>query len=295
MVLALVVTALAVAAPAAASAPASLRMGSVTLHACQRAVPAWCGTRPEPLDPTHPGAGSLTISFVLFPAHTKAVGTIVAEEGGPGFAATGSGPEYRALFHPLLADHNLLLVDSRGTGGSAAIRCKALQHFSGDTVTPAFNDLVGACGRSLGRASSLYATAYVTHDLADVIRALHTGKVDMYGDSYGSWLVESFASRYPGLLRSVVLDSTYSLTDIDPWYASTATTARDGMRRVCERDLACTQQAGGDPWARIRRWWRGCASIRCRAPRVTPRATRSTSPCRRGRWSTSSPTPASTR
>ena len=248
---AIVLGAVLVAAPAAASAPATLRMGSVTLHACQRAIPAWCGTRSEPIDPAHPARGRFSIFFVLFTPAKPAVGTVVAEEGGPGFATTGSGPEYRALFKPLLADHNLLLVDSRGTGSSAVIRCKALQHFAGNTATAAFNNIVGACGRSLGQNSSLYATAYATHDLADIIRALHTGKVDMYGDSYGSWFVQSFASRYPGLLRSVVLDSTYSLTSIDPWYASTATTARSALRLVCERDLACTQAAGGDPWARV--------------------------------------------
>ena len=89
------------------------------------------------------------------------------------------------------------------------------------------------------------------HDLADVIRALHPGPVDLYGDSYGSWFAQSFASRYPRLLRSVVLDSTYSLVHLSPWYASSATTARSAFRLVCARDLACTDQAGGDPWRRL--------------------------------------------
>jgi pimeloyl-ACP methyl ester carboxylesterase len=239
-------------------------VGAVTLHPCHNVVPAWCETRREPVDPAHPAAGTLRVSFVWYPATDAAAGTIVAEEGGPGFPSTGSAPEYRALFRPLLATRNLLLVDSRGTGGSALIRCRRLQGLAGNTTTPEFDAMVGACARQLAHAmpgrgahatpaSDLYATAYATGDLADVIRALRAGPVDLYGDSYGSWFAQSFASRYPSLLRSVVLDSTYSLVHLSPWYASTATTARAAFRRVCARDLACTREAGGDPWRRLGR------------------------------------------
>jgi len=258
----MVVATLAVAAGSATAAAATLRVGGVTLHRCTDVVPAWCGTRLEPVDPQHPQAGSLSVFFVWYPAAKRATGTIVAEEGGPGFPSTGSAPEYRALFRPLLASRNLLLVDSRGTGRSALIDCQDLQGFAGNTTTASFDQKVGACGHSLqqalpGRgagatpASDLYATAYAVHDLADVIGALGVGPVDLYGDSYGSWFAQSFASYYPSLLRSVVLDSTYSLVDLSPWYASTATTARTAFRLVCARDLACSEQAGGDPWARV--------------------------------------------
>ncbi len=256
--------ALAASAPAGAAAPAALRVGAVTLHRCRDVVPAWCGTRREPVDPAHPAAGTLRAAFVWYPATGAARGTIVAVEGGPGFPSTGSAPEYRALFRPLLATRNLLLVDDRGTGGSALIRCRGLQGFAGDTTTPAFDAMVGACGRRLGRAlpgrgagatpaSDLYATAYAAGDLADVIRALGAGPVDLYGDSYGSWFAQSFASRHPALVRSVILDSTYSLVHLSPWYASSATTARAGFRRVCARDIGCTRLAGGDPWRRLTR------------------------------------------
>jgi pimeloyl-ACP methyl ester carboxylesterase len=230
-----------------------MRVGSVTVHRCHNVVAAWCGVRREPVDPGHAAAGTLGVSFVWYPATGRAVGTVVAVEGGPGFPSTGSAPEYRALYRPLLRTRNLLLVDNRGTGGTARIRCRALQGFAGDTTTPAFNSMVGTCGRHLGASSDLYGTAYAAGDLAGVIRALRTGRVDLYGDSYGSWFAQSFASRYPSLLRSVVLDSAYSLTKLSPWYASTATTARDAFRRVCTRDLACSRQAGGDPWRRVAR------------------------------------------
>ena len=42
-----------------------------------------------------------------------------------------------------------------------------------------------------------------------MIEALQLGKVDLYGDSYGSFFAQVFASRFPQLVRSVTLDSTY--------------------------------------------------------------------------------------
>ena len=44
------------------------------------------------------------------------------------------------------------------------------------------------------------ATAYAADDLAAVMRALELGKVDLYGDSYGTFFVQEFVARLPFLL-----------------------------------------------------------------------------------------------
>ena len=46
--------------------------------------------------------------------------------------------------------------------------------------------------------------------------ALGIGRVDLYGDSYGSYAAQAFALRYPGRLRTLVLDGTYPLPGSDP-------------------------------------------------------------------------------
>lgn len=252
----------AVATPRA-GARASLRVGSMTLKRCAYQAGAWCGWLPQPLDPTDPRGARLRIGVVWYPASGPgaAVGTIVANEGGPGWPSTGSSAEYRRLFRPLLATRNLLLIANRGTGRSDAIDCPALQQHPYPASGRAFERLVGACGRSLnhtwrgsdGRwvhASDLFATPYAVRDAAHVMRALDVGKVDMYGDSYGTWFVRSFVSRHPDMLRSVVLDSSYPMFAGGPWYASSFWTARASMRLVCLRDAACAA-VGGDPWERL--------------------------------------------
>ncbi len=101
-------------------------------------------------------------------------------------------------------------------------------------------------------ASDLFNTAYSARDVEGVVQALDVGRVDLYGDSYGSWFAQTFASRYPGELRSVTLDSTYQVLDLDPWYTTTVVTARRAFRQACALSVACAKAAGGSgAWARI--------------------------------------------
>jgi pimeloyl-ACP methyl ester carboxylesterase len=253
--------ALTAARPANAAGATRLRVGALTLHRCgpHRGGdhgPGWCTQVPRPLDPQLPAGPKIGIQTQWVPASDgHAVGTIVAVEGGPGYPSTGSYDEYAGTFAPLLKTHNLVLVDNRGTGGSGILICRRLQTYTGRTSGPAFAKLVGACGDSLnhrfklpdGRwlhASDLYGTAYAVADLAAILRRLHTGPVTIYGDSYGSWFTQAFIARHPKMVKAVILDSTYYLRGLSPWYASSGIEGRRAMLRVCERSLACDRHDG---------------------------------------------------
>jgi pimeloyl-ACP methyl ester carboxylesterase len=146
-----------------------------------------------------------------------------------------------------------LVVDQRGTGSSDLIDCRPLQRLGNLTPSRAFRHDVARCAAQLGGAADLYGTAYVAHDLAAVVRALHAGKVDYYGDSYGTYLGQSFLSRYPQLLRSVTLDSAYEARDLDPWYATTPAAARSGFDIACHRSPGCRSATTGPAWRLITR------------------------------------------
>ncbi len=208
-------------------------------------------------------APTIDIGFMWFPAsEPEARHTIVAEEGGPGFPSTGSRSAYVPLFAPLLVHRNLLLVDNRGTGLSTLIRCPSLEHFPGVEPTPAFLLAVQRCGDMLDHhwrrangafvhAADLFNTANSARDLAGVLRTLETGPVDLYGDSYGTWFSQTFASRYPSLLHSVTLDASYQVLGLSPWYTTAATVAHGAFDTVCRLSLACSTAAPGSSWARI--------------------------------------------
>jgi pimeloyl-ACP methyl ester carboxylesterase len=250
----LLVALLALAAPA--SAPAKkpkLRLGSLTLHRCPPSRGGWCGSLSRALDPAKPHGPRIRIGFQwLPPLHNRARGpALVAVEGGPGYPSAGSLFEYHGIFSPLIGQRGLLLVDNRGTGMSALIKCPEVQRFTGRTSGPKFAARVASCAHRLERryphvhAADLFATAYAVDDLAAVLRRLRLGRVDLYGDSYGTWFTQSLMARHPSLLHSVTLDSAYPVVGLDPWYASSGPVAKNALDTVCARDMACAAAAAG--------------------------------------------------
>jgi pimeloyl-ACP methyl ester carboxylesterase len=219
---------------------ATLKVGSKTLESCGN---AWCGTLSRPLDPARPTGRRIDVAFRWYAPRHASGAPLVAVEGGPGYPSTGSRVEYRGIFGPLVRSRGLLLVDNRGTGGSALIDCKRVQGFAGRTSGTAFAARVGRCAREIdarfGRgASGLFATAYASDDLAAVVRALRLRKIDLYGDSYGTFFVQDFIARHPSVLHSVALDSAYPRRDLDPWYASSGAAARNALETVSPGSVA---------------------------------------------------------
>jgi pimeloyl-ACP methyl ester carboxylesterase len=248
-------------------APA-VRVGRLMLHRCDRTPVAYCGKLAVPLDYSARTSPDIHVGFRWLPAtgsRSRGPRTMLAVEGGPGYATVGTQGAYTAMLGSLRRSTNVLLVNLRGTGDSTLVKCAGLEHFgrSQHQYGPEFNRLVAACGRQLNHtwryrhggwvhASDLFNTAYSARDVARVLRALRLGRVDLYGDSYGSWFSQVFASRYPGLLRSVTLDSTYQVLGLDPWYTTTVITARRAFAQACSRWPACASAtAGQGAWARI--------------------------------------------
>lgn len=225
----------------AAAAPAALVVGAMTLHRCA-AVDAYCGSLERALDPSAAVPGLISIHFEFYP-HTNPGapgGTLVAAEGGPGYPSTLSRNDFLALLGPLRASRDLVLMDDRGTGQSAAVDCPELQTAPHWTV-----ELVGACGRSLGDRAPFFGSAYAADDLAAILGVLQIKHVDLYGDSYGTYFSQVFALRHGDLLRSLLLDGAYPLNGPDyAWYPSYAPATRDKFNIACERFKPCRELAG---------------------------------------------------
>ncbi len=255
----------AVAGPASgAGSGQTITVGSQKLTKCHSNPVAYCGRLAVPLDYSDPGGPTIKVAYRWYPAispqHGVAAGTVVPVEGGPGYASILSvSGGYRVMYGPLLDHWNMLVVDLRGTGLSTPLNCPALQDFSGQASGPAFNAVVAGCAQSLNHrwknrngtyvhASDLFTSAPASNDVAAVIKALKVHKVDLYGDSYGSFFAQVFASRYPGLIRSVILDSTYETQNLDPWYRSSIDNMPADYDDACSRSPACAQAASGPAW-----------------------------------------------
>ncbi|GAA5186779.1 alpha/beta fold hydrolase [Rugosimonospora acidiphila] len=199
-----------------------------------------CGTIEVPLDRADPAAGQTAIRYLLLRHRGtgKSAGTVALNEGGPGIAwipALAQQPQaFLAEFGAILNTHDLLLMDPRGTGGSGPRQCRALSITSIPSVRSQLVDAVAACGRELGTDTRFYTTAATADDL-DAVRAhLGIGKLDLLGESYGTYLMTVYAGRHPERVHSVILSSAMPL-DLDMWQRTNAQAMRRAIDLMCQR------------------------------------------------------------
>jgi pimeloyl-ACP methyl ester carboxylesterase len=194
-----------------------------------------CGSIDVPLDRAHPQAGTTPIFFAVIPhsASGPAIGTILGSEGGPGSSSTNS-PLFPAVFGSLLNHRDLLTIDLRGTGRSAAIDCNALQHGVGVLLAA-----VRACGTQLGSASSLFGSGDRADDIDDVRAALGISKLDYYGLSGGGLQVQAYAVRHGDHLRTAILDAPYRVGFDDAFQSPAAPALVRELELVCGRSPSC--------------------------------------------------------
>lgn len=238
-VLALALTALL--APSALAKP--------KLERCDLGLPRTfqCGRIDVPMLRSDPPLGTTRVGFAVRQRADRSrpsLGTIVAMDGGPGYASSGA-PFARSLvavLAPLLRRHDLVLFDARGTGRSQVLDCPALQ--AGLIQEPI---AIGECANQLGPRYAGYTTGESAHDLEAVRQALGLGKVFFYGDSYGTLFGQAYAVRYPDSLRGLVLDSAYP--GDDPYYRTLLPAGLGGLRITCRNSPDCS----GDPVARFSR------------------------------------------
>jgi pimeloyl-ACP methyl ester carboxylesterase len=203
-----------------------------------------CGSIRVPLDRSSPRAGSLIVRYRVLPrtfATQQSAGTIVVVTGGPGSSSMSQHAWAQEAFQPLLHDHDLLLVDDRGTGASGAINCPQAQ-------TSFSVSAIAQCRKILGSHAGDYSTVAAVDDLAAVLRRLHSRAVDLYGESYGTFFAQVFALRHPQHLERLVLDGALGL-DPDPWRRDSLPAGLAAIRATCRANSVC--RAAGDPVALI--------------------------------------------
>jgi pimeloyl-ACP methyl ester carboxylesterase len=233
-----VLAAAAVAVALVAAAPAAARSGTVTV----------------PLDRADAAAGTTRVAYRLIPRRDRsspAQATILFNPGGPGQAPIGLAAVVRRELAPLLEHRDLLLIDPRGTGRSDALHCRG----DGDAglafaAHDAFIRAIGDCGRRLGSRARMYGSAAVADDFEAVRAALGIETLDLWGESYGTYLMTVFASRHPEHVRSIVLSGAYPI-DFDPWGRDRLAASRRAIRLICARTHSCRGAAVLDDLAHV--------------------------------------------
>jgi pimeloyl-ACP methyl ester carboxylesterase len=199
-----------------------------------------CGYVRVPLDRKHPNGTKIDIYFEQY-FHSNpgpAVSAIMVNLGGPGFGSTDGRDYFQfGLFAANMDAHDLLLVDDRGRGQSAAIDCPELQHGGVDFATAEHD-----CAVQLGAAASRYGTGDVAGDMNDVREALGYEFIDYLGASWGGADAIAFATRYPQHVRSLVLDAPVGPPVVIPYTSQLGFRARSApsvIGRLCSLSPLC--------------------------------------------------------
>jgi pimeloyl-ACP methyl ester carboxylesterase len=219
----------------------TITVGQLTLTLCNTDYTGYCGSITRPIDPTGVTAGNIKIGFEYYPRSDLSLprlGTVLPQEGGPGYSSTGTRDYYLSIFGALRDRRDVLIVDKRGTGLSSPIDCPALQ--TGSLALSA----VAACGKQLGNTAWFYGTDFAAQDIVAVLNALDIPDVDFYGDSYGTFVGQVLAGLAPTRLRSIILDSAYPVRPPDPWFATDWAAAWSGIDVSCDRSPSCSSLGG---------------------------------------------------
>src|SRR3984957_10738667 len=114
---------------AAAAAPAAVRL---PLHECRlehplqlASMPARCGVLKVPEDRSQSGGATIDLHIAVVPALNRraTAAPLFLLAGGPGQGATAMYTSLASAFARVNRNHDIVLVDQRGTGKSAPLSC----------------------------------------------------------------------------------------------------------------------------------------------------------------------------
>jgi pimeloyl-ACP methyl ester carboxylesterase len=228
----------------------------LSLHSCKHLQ---CGRIAVPLDRT--GATPGTVSLYVERQRARrgpARGVTMLLAGGPGQPATGAYNDRSknpyGEFRSLTPFNDVVAFDGRGTGRSGLLRCPELERAN---LIDAGAE-AAACAQRLGAKRAFYRTTDAVDDMEAVRAALGVDKLTLVGVSYGTFLAQAYAARYPTHVERVLLDSVLDVSGWDPFYLDIFGAVPRVLRAVCGRICAAfTDDAVADLGRLVARLERG--------------------------------------
>ena len=231
---------------------------TIALSACRLphfAQAAQCGTLEVPENRAEPNGRKIKLFVALLPANTLSPepDPLVILAGGPGQAASQLAP-FAAQLNAVRRTRDIVLVDQRGTGRSAALECAALMPDPRDAFETDPLPKAKTCAAEL-KAKGIDAAQYTTSawiaDLDAVREALGYPRLNLWGGSYGSRAALEYLRRHPDRVRSVILDGVVPpamKVTLDVWRTRDA--ALDTIIAACRGSARCLA-AHPDPAATL--------------------------------------------
>lgn len=210
--------------------------------------PAQCTTLARPLDPARADGPAIELHVAVLPALSrhKKPDPVFFIAGGPGQSAIELAGQAARLLGRLGQRRDIVLVDQRGTGRSAPLRC---DDDPADTLDrridpAAMRQALARCRAALQQLPHgdlrHYSTPVAVQDLEAVRRNLGLERVNVVGVSYGTRVALEWLRQSPGAVRRAVLDGVSPPDQALP--ASSVVDARAAFEALlawCRGDAAC--------------------------------------------------------
>ncbi len=203
------------------------------------------------------------VTFAIQRATKVSKGVFVTITGGPGSSGIAAADSYTAAFDPsITANYDIVFLDQRGVGLSHPIQCpdaSATYYASpADPNVPADRPAAALAAQAyaadcVAEAKAdpadlpFYSTRQAVEDLEAIRAYLGVDKLDLYGESYGTQYVQTYAAAHPDHVAALFLDGPVDLTVDGPTYngeaarafedALTATLADCAAHRSCSLDV----------------------------------------------------------
>lgn len=262
----------ATAGPSASATPAPIGGDAtytlVEKRTCPDTETFECVTLAVPKDHFAAAGGETwNVTFAIHRAPKTSQGTYVEITGGPGYSGIPSSDAYLDYYSTDVTDvYDMVYLDQRGIGQSGPIQCTdaAAAYYASaarphvpaerDAAIAAAKTFAAACVTETGVPESdlpFYATRQAVEDLEAVRDYLEVDKLDLYGLSYGTQFVQTYAAAHPEHIATLYVDGPVDLTiDGISYYIEAARSAEDVLIESladCTSDEACTPDIkGGD-------------------------------------------------
>jgi pimeloyl-ACP methyl ester carboxylesterase len=224
-------------------------IGTIPLEPCRTAdgnIEGLCGTVSVWENRELKRGRRLALKVMVLPALSgTASDAFFPLAGGPGQSAIDAFPA-TGYTNAIRKQRDVVLVDQRGTGGSAPLQCELRSPTSAQAVMgeeiPA--ERLQACRTKLEKNADLtqYTTSIFADDLDEVRAALGYQNIDLFGGSYGTRAALVYLRRHGDHVRTIGLEGVVSPQYRIPLSFSHA--LQESIDRIIERcaaDTACHQ------------------------------------------------------
>jgi pimeloyl-ACP methyl ester carboxylesterase len=225
--------------PAAAATPEPLVLTDCRLEHPLKisSEPALCGRIAVPENPADPSGATIELEVAVVKALNRrsTAAPLFLLAGGPGQSAIDLYVSFASAFARINRNHDLVMVDQRGTGRSEPLACDYPEDWTaaGDDLAEV-RAATSACLAKFGSRVRFYTSSVAIRDLEAVRRRLAYPVIDLYGVSYGTRMAELYLRRHPEAVHAAILDGV-----VDPEQALGPDTPLDAERALRQIVARC--------------------------------------------------------